>query len=83
MTVDLNVPPRTRLHLLAHEIRPNPTHRDEVVWTVCVYQQAVGGMVWVRGHACRVGSEPDCGAGWCFEAQVSVDAVRANLAGAR
>lgn len=82
MTVDLDVPDGTRLHLLAAEWRPNPTGRDELVWTVGVYRQAVGGMVWVRGHVCR-GPEPDCGSGWCFEAQVLVAAVRANLDGAR
>ncbi|MER7331716.1 MULTISPECIES: hypothetical protein [unclassified Micromonospora] len=82
MTVDLNVPAGTRLHLLGGEIHPNPTGRDELVWTVAVFTQAVAGMVWVRGHVCG-GPEPDCAAGWCFEARVAVHAIRANLAGAR
>lgn len=82
MTVDLDVPERTPLRLRAWDINPNPTGRDGlVVWTVAVYRQAVGGKVWVRGHVCA-GPDPDCGRGYCFEAQVSVDAIRANLAGA-
>lgn len=84
MRVDLAVPAGTRLQLLAAEIHPNPTRRDELVWSVAVYHEAIVGMVWVRGHTCRVvDPEPDCGTGWCFEAQVTVDAIRANLAGAR
>lgn len=81
MTVDLDVTAGTPLWLRAWEVNPNPTGRDMLVWTVAVYRQAVGGRVWVRGHAC--GAEPDCGRGYCFEAQVAVDAIRANLAGAR
>ncbi|MEV0214314.1 hypothetical protein [Micromonospora sp. NPDC050695] len=83
MIGDLNVPAGQLLHLLAHEIRPNPTHRDELVRAVAVYRAEIGGMVWMRGHVCGGDVVPDCAAGWCFEAQVSVDAIRANLAGAR
>lgn len=77
MTGGLDVPAGTRLHLMAGEIRPNPAGRDELVWAVAVYNRPVGGMVWMRGHVCS-GPVPDCAAGWCFEAQVSVDAIRRN-----
>lgn len=78
----MDVAPGTRLFLLAGEIRPNPTGRDELVWTVAVYRQAIGGMVWMRGHVCRW-PEPDCGTGYCWEAQVAVSGIRANLEGVR
>lgn len=84
MSGALTVPPGTRLRLLAAEVFPNPTRRDEVVWTVAVDRYAVDGAVWVRGHTCRIASaEADCGSGWCFEARVQAQAVLANLAGAR
>lgn len=82
VTADLDVPPGTRLHLQAAEWRPNPTGRDELVWTVAVYPHEIGGMVWLRGHVCG-GPDPDCGGGYCFEAQAAVAAIKANLAGAR
>ncbi|MFI1194099.1 hypothetical protein ACH4T9_12690 [Micromonospora sp. NPDC020750] len=80
--VNLDVPPGTRLQLLRHEWRPNPADLDVHVWTVAVFTEAIGGYVWVRGHMCALG-QPDCAAGWCWEAQVLVEAIRANLAGFR
>jgi len=80
--IGLNVPVGTLLHLRAGEIRPNPTSRDESVWSVAVYNRPVGGMVWMRGHVCA-GPVPDCAAGWCFEAQVSVAAVEREVLRAR
>lgn len=82
MTVDLDVPEGTRLHLRAWEVNPNRTGRDVEVWTVAVYRQAVAGKVWLRGHVCTA-PDPDCGAAFCFEAQVAVAGIRDNLAGAR
>ncbi len=79
--VELDVPRGTRLLLRAREIRPNPTKRDEIVWSVAVYRNAIAGMVILQGHVC--GAAGECAQGWCFEAQVSVDAIRANLAGIR
>lgn len=76
-----DVPAGTLLHLLAAEFRPNPTARDESVWAVAVYNQPIGGMVWMRGHTC--GPTQDCAAGWCFEAQVSVAAVEREAKRAR
>jgi hypothetical protein len=82
MTDSLHVPAGTPLHLVAWEISPNPTNRDELVWVVIVDPHQVGGMVWMRGHTCA-GPAPDCASGWCFEARVSVAAIRANIDGAR
>ncbi|MEU7845135.1 hypothetical protein AB0B39_29695 [Micromonospora sp. NPDC049114] len=82
MTDSLHVPVGTLLHLLAWEITPNPTNRDELVWTVVVDHQPVGGMVRLRGHTCA-GLVPDCAGGWCFDARISVAAIRANMSGAR
>lgn len=85
MTVDLDVPAGTRLHLLAGEWFPEPgrpSERDELVSVVAVYREEIGGRVWVKGHACRW-PDPDCGGGACFEHQVLTSAIRANLAGAR
>ncbi|MFG1882171.1 hypothetical protein [Micromonospora sp. NPDC049102] len=82
MTESLQVPAGTLLHLLAREIIPNPTNRDELVWAVVVDQQPAGGMVRMRGHTCA-SPIPECAGGWCFEAQVSVAAIRANMGGAR
>lgn len=83
MTDSLYVPAGTLLHLLAWEISPNPTNRDELVWAVVVDpRQHVDGMVRLRGHTCA-GPVPDCAGGWCFEAQVSVAAIQANTDGGR
>ncbi|MEU8171001.1 hypothetical protein AB0B97_31330 [Micromonospora sp. NPDC049004] len=82
MTDSLHVPVGTLLHLLAWEIAPNPTNRDELVWTVVVDHQPVGGMVRLRGHTCA-GLVPDGAGGWCFDARISVAAIRANMSGAR
>ncbi|MFC5924393.1 hypothetical protein [Micromonospora vulcania] len=79
--IELDVPRGTRLLLLANEIRPNPTARDELVWAVAVYPGVSGGMVLMHGHLCS--AEGDCARGWCFEARVLVAAIRANLNGAR
>ncbi|MCG5464249.1 hypothetical protein MED01_002414 [Micromonospora sp. MED01] len=78
---DMDVPAGTLLHLRADEIRPNPTRRDEAVWAVAVYNQPIGGMVWMRGHTC--GPAQDCAAAWCFEAQVLVAAVEREAKRAR
>lgn len=85
MTVDLDVPEGTRLHLLAGEWFPRPgqpADRGELVRVVAVYRQEIAGMVWVRGHVCRW-PEPDCGTGACFECQVLTAAIRANVDGGR
>ncbi|MFI5925276.1 hypothetical protein ACIA3K_04765 [Micromonospora sp. NPDC051543] len=82
MNESFQVPAGTLLHLLAWEISPNPTNRDELVWTVVVDNQPVGGMVRLRGHTCA-GPVPDCAGGWCFDARISVAAIRANMSGAR
>ncbi|MFD6565415.1 hypothetical protein [Micromonospora profundi] len=81
MIVELDVPRGTRLHLLAHEFEPNPTHRDEVVWSVAVHRDATAGKVRLHGHMC--GADGECAKGWCFEAVVLVSAIRANRDGAR
>ncbi|MET8251722.1 hypothetical protein [Micromonospora sp. NPDC005197] len=53
MTDSLQVPAGTLLHLLAWEISPNPTNRDELVWAVVVDQQPVGGLGADAGaHVC-------------------------------
>ncbi|MGC4805538.1 hypothetical protein [Micromonospora sp. DT233] len=78
----LDVPAGTRLQLFAAEWRPNPCGIDQLVWTVAVFHEPVGGYLWVRGHGCALG-QPDCAAGWCWEGQVLVAAIRANLAGTR
>ncbi|WP_433460678.1 hypothetical protein [Micromonospora sp. CA-248212] len=80
MIVEADVPRGTRLILLSHEFEPNPTNRDEVVWAVAVHREA-DGMATLRGHVC--GPDGECAAGWCFEAQVTVASIRANLDGAR
>jgi hypothetical protein len=77
---EADVPRGTRLMLLAGEFQPNPTGRDELVWSVAVYRAAAG-MAQIQGHVC--GPDGECAAGWCFEAQVTVAAIRANLDGAR
>lgn len=85
MRINLDVPPGTRLLLLAgewHSQPGKPATEDQLVISVAVYQEAVGGVVLARGHTCAR-TEPDCGRGWCWEAQVAVHAIRANLAGAR
>jgi hypothetical protein len=85
MTVDLDVPAGARLFLLAGEWYPapdRPADRDEIVTVVAVYRQVIAGRVWVRGHVCR-SPEPDCRTGACFEHQVAVAAIRANLDGSR
>lgn len=81
MIVELDVPRGTPLFLLANEIDPNPTSRDELVRAVAVYRDATGGMVLMHGHTCH--GDQECAKGWCFEARVSVSAIRANLEGAR
>ncbi len=81
MIVEADVPRGTRLVFLANEIQPNPTGRDEVVWSVAVYRDAVDGWAQLQGHVC--GPEGECAAGWCFEARVLVSAIRANVDGAR
>lgn len=78
MIVDLDVPRGTSLFLPAAAIDPNPTHRDELVSTVAVYRDATAGMVLLQGHTCP---RQECRKGWCFEARVSVAAIRANLDG--
>lgn len=80
--VDLDVPPGTPLLLHSNEVRPEPADGSVLVRVVAVYRQAIGGYVWVRAHACTE-PESDCGSGWCWEAQVLVEAIRANLAGTR
>ncbi|MFG1659099.1 hypothetical protein ACGFIY_21460 [Micromonospora chersina] len=85
MTVDLDVPQGTRLHLLAGEWFPSPgqpADRDELVTVVAVYRQEIAGMVWVKGHVCGHGV-PECGAGACWEHQAVTAAIRANLDGSR
>ncbi|QKW15400.1 hypothetical protein [Verrucosispora sp. NA02020] len=85
MTVDLTVPDGTRLRLRAGEWgtpRQASTDQDVVVWTVAVYRQEIGGTVWVRGHTCSW-PDPDCAAGWCFEAPVALAAIRQNVEGKR
>ncbi|MBM0237144.1 hypothetical protein JNW88_08260 [Micromonospora sp. ATA32] len=85
MTVDLNVPEDTRLHLLPGEWYPQPgepADRGELVAVVTVYRQEIAGVVWVKGHVCAY-PHPDCGTGACFEHQVITAAIRANLDGSR
>ncbi|MGS2615119.1 hypothetical protein ACVCAH_11430 [Micromonospora sp. LZ34] len=85
MRTDLEVPAGTRLLLLAGEWFPAPGQAatvDQLVTTVAVYREVIGGLVWVRGHVCSH-PNPDCGTAACFEHQVAVSAIRANLAGAR
>ncbi|MEV2239546.1 hypothetical protein [Micromonospora sp. NPDC049891] len=83
--IDLNVPEGTRLRLRAGEWgtrRQAGTNQNVIVWTVRVYQQEVGGTVWVRGHTCA-NPDPDCGGGWCFESPVASAAIRQNVEGTR
>lgn len=81
MIVDLDVPRGRELVLFAGEITPNPTRWSGIVWAVAVYRDAADGMVALQAHTCSADGE--CARGWCFEARVTVDAIRANLAGAR
>jgi len=75
---ELDVPRGTRLRLNADESVPNPTGRNEVVWSVALYRDTTTGMAQLQGHVC--GPDGDCAAGWCFEARVPVDAIRAARA---
>ncbi|PZG17818.1 hypothetical protein C1I95_14810 [Micromonospora craterilacus] len=81
---DLDVPPGTRLFLLAGEWRPEPgkpASRDTLVSVVAVRQPSRG-LVLIHGHACNP-HNPDCGRHHCWEAHVVVAAITANLVGAR
>lgn len=82
MTAGLDVPAGRLLHLLAWEFTPNPGGRDEIVWVVAVANDVTDGVVQMTGHVCA-GPEPDCGGGYCFQADVVVAAIHANLAGTR
>lgn len=81
MIVELDVPRGRELLLFAGEISPNPTRWSGIVWAVAVYGHAADGQVALQAHRCNPDGE--CRKGWCFEAHVTVDAIRANLAGAR
>ncbi|WBB94161.1 hypothetical protein [Verrucosispora sp. WMMC514] len=85
MRVDLDVPEGTVLLLLEGEWYPEPgrpARRQILVSSVAVRQQAIGGLVYATGHACNH-RDPDCDRHHCWEAQVSVAAVRACLDGTR
>lgn len=85
MNADLHVPAGTILHLMPGEWQQTPTEpagQATTIRAVAVYTAQVGGLVWVRAHDCA-GTEPDCGTAACWERQVSVAAIRRNLAGQR
>ena len=85
MQVDLVVPEGTVLRLLEGEWYPEPGRpagRRAIIRTVAVYRQAVGGLVLAYGHACNHRT-PDCDRHHCWEAQVSVEAIKNCLEGER
>lgn len=85
MRIDLDVPAGTIMLFGPNEWYPRPgvaAQDDVLVSAVAVYREAIGGLVLAHGHVCNL-RHPDCGGRYCWEAQVSVAAVRAIVAGAR